>query len=297
MEDTSLPKPPIDTEINQDTKKKLLSYVIPLGTKFLYLIAAMVLFWIAAKLGVPVPVQPPAIVVEKPVTVAAMEEEKPEILYFCGRTETIRENFKTAPWPVAAREKLTWNIDTSRYVGPLSSEQVREAFEVAWNAWGQHLQLEPVYVANPQEALVRSRFGDIDGSGKVLAWSELADGTSTQKDQQYDRGESWSISSNPGRATIDMVRVACHEIGHVLGLVHDDVGTGALMEPTYSVTVRFPTSRDIERLVAMGYKIRPKTGTTPAPAIKIEVSADPNKLAELLRQNGYRVEVIPKKQP
>jgi hypothetical protein len=256
-------------------------------------IAVAITSWVSVRLGVPVPTPPPAPVISQ-VPANSEAIEGPEILYFCGRTEALAQGFQTAPWPVAAREKLTWSVDPTGYTGPLSAAQVREAFEVAWNAWAQHIQLEPTYVADPKKALVASKFGAIDGPGRVLAWSELADGTSTAKGQQYDHGESWSISSNPARATIDMVRVAAHEIGHVLGLVHDDVGTGALMEPTYSLTVRFPTARDIERLNAMGYKLRKTSPNPTGPTIKLEVSADPEKLADQLRKAGYRVELLKK---
>ena len=265
---------------------KILNYVM-------LSLVAVGMTYLTAKFGIKQPeikVSPPVVVLPEPEPLV----ETAEIMYFCGRHEALIDNLNTQPWP---NKQITWNIDTSGYTGPLTHEQVVEAFDIAWKAWARDLDITPRYVQAAAGAMVQSKFGSIDGPSNVLAWSELADGTNKAKAQMYDKAEAWTISEQPAQATIDLVRVACHEIGHVLGLVHDNVGNKALMEPTYSRTIRLPTARDVERAISLGYKRRINTPTNPnpPPQIELKVSVDADKLAELMRASGYKVELIPPK--
>lgn len=228
------------------------------------------------------PLPLPPLVAEQPTE--AMQEP----LYFCGRVESVSEPFTAKPWP---DKRITWSIDTSK--SPLPAEQVREAFRVAYASWAAHLDLEFVWVENEADALVRMRFGDYDGSGKVLAWSELSDGTRTPKHQLYDRAEKWGVFSGNSQG-IDLVRVGAHEIGHVLGLLHDEGKGDALMDPIYSRALRFPTDKDVARALKLGYKPKPPTKSDPpAPGplvITFPVSAKADDVAEALRKAGFRIE-------
>jgi hypothetical protein len=299
MSENNVPEPipslptPVGSEPSPATV--LRSYA-PLLLKILnYVMLSLVavgMTYLTAKFGIKQPevkVSPPVVVLPEPEPLV----EVAEIMYFCGRRESLADNLNTAPWP---NKTITWNIDPSGYKGTLTKEQIIEAFDIAWKAWATHLDIIPRYVAADAGAMVRSKFGEIDGPSKVLAWSELADGTNNSKAQMYDKAEAWTISDNPAQATIDMVRVACHEIGHVIGLVHDNVGNKALMEPTYSRTIRLPTPRDIDRALSLGYKPRPISPAEPqpAPTIELKVSVEPEKLAEILRKAGYEVKVLPK---
>lgn len=249
------------------------------------ILAVAALSAILARVGVSVDIPaPPVVVTETPVVVEAVQEP----LYFCGRIETVRDELKTRPWPV---KKITWHIDTSK--SPLLSAQVIEAFRVAWASWAASLDIEPEYVDKPDGALVQSKFGIYDGSGKVLAWSELADGTATTKHQLYDQDEKWGVfgSNGPG---IDLVRVASHEIGHVLGLLHDEGKGDALMDPVYSRVLRFPTEKDVSRAIALGYKPKPVNKNDPAasPAeLTIPVKLSVSDVVDAMRKAGYKVEL------
>lgn len=285
---------PAPASANPETPGSILAPTVAYAKKlgpWLVLLAAMALVnWLTSR-GVnapPIPLPPIAENTAAPPVAQTLPPGPPaDVLYYCGRVETLADALVTKPWPV---KDIPWSVDTSGYSGTLTQAQIVEAFDVAWKAWAKDLDISPRFVESAEAALVRCHFADIDGSSRVLAWSELADGTKEPKNQRYDRAERWTIAQSPSQAQIDLVRVACHEIGHVLGLVHDDVGTGSLMEPTYSTVVRFPTARDTQRMIALGYKRRPTT--TPAPQIIISAAVDPEKMAELLRKNGYDVKLI-----
>jgi len=79
------------------------------------------------------------------------------------------------------------------------------------------------------------RFGQhaFDGSGGVLAHAYFPLSLSTSGlagDLHFDNGEDWSTAPGPG--VIDFLEVCVHEIGHTLGLNHEQVRE-AIMNPFY----------------------------------------------------------------
>lgn len=179
--------------------------------------------------------------------------------YFCGQMMH-RLGVELARWP-GDNPRLPWHVDLSGYSGNLTKATLIEAFRLAWLWWAEAADITPVMVPSAGEALIRKHFARIDGSSGVLAWSELANNTMQPKTQRYDSGDTWILTHGSMQGGIDLARVACHEIGHVLGLEHDSPSSGTLMAPTISNSVPKPTARDIQRLLALGYRKR----TTPIP--------------------------------
>lgn len=169
-----------------------------------------------------------------------------------------------AKWP-GVNPRLPWNVDLTGYLGQIPKSALLAAFAQAWQWWADAVDMTPIMVQSPGEALIRKHFARIDGSGGVLAWSELADNTNQPKTQRYDAGDSWIVTEGTMSGGIDIMRVACHEIGHVLGLEHDNQNSGALMAPYISDDVPKPTSRDISRLIGLGYIKRTTPIPTPVP--------------------------------
>lgn len=179
-----------------------------------------------------------------------------------------------AKWPGPA-PKLPWHVDITGYSGQMTSAMLIEAFRLAWLWWAEAAEITPVMVQTAGEAWIRKHFKRIDGPSGILAWSELADNTNQPKTQRYDAGDNW-ILSETFQGGMDLARVACHEIGHVLGLEHDSQNSGALMAPFIQESVRKPTARDIFRLIGLGYARR----TTPIPD---PTDPPPNVPANMLR--------------
>ena len=65
---------------------------------------------------------------------------------------------------------------------------------------------------------------------------------------RFDYTESYCISDNPPPNKLDIVRIACHELGHALG--SDHIEGPNLMAPTYSLKIKDPQMADRATMVA-----------------------------------------------
>src|SRR3990167_7122164 len=181
--------------------------------------------------------------------------------YVCGCN--VQRLGQYAKWP-GLSPRITWNVDLSGYRGNLTPAQIIGAFQLAWRWWAEAVEITPVMVSTAGEAMVRIHFARIDGQSGILAWSELADNTDQPKTKRYDSGDSWIITMAVMVGGIDLARVAAHEIGHVLGMEHDS-DSDALLAPFIQDDVPKPTPRDIQRLLALGYKKRTTSLPDPDP--------------------------------
>ena len=175
-----------------------------------------------------------------PITERHLEQPR-----FCGNSDRCESNTGVGRLAKFDRQKISWAVTQfPRGTNSSHQEAIVAAFAKAWGHWASVCGIVP---SKEGRAIVRSDFQRIDRRGGTLAWSELAplSGRSFLQ-QRYDILEPWYVGDgNPEQGQIDLVAVACHEIGHALGIGHIRGNTGDLMNPIYNPDVRSPQRGDI----------------------------------------------------
>uniref|UniRef100_A0A6Q2YXS1 Peptidase metallopeptidase domain-containing protein n=1 Tax=Esox lucius TaxID=8010 RepID=A0A6Q2YXS1_ESOLU len=130
---------------------------------------------------------------------------------------------------------LKWRLIGEGYSSQLTIEDQRQIFGVAFRMWSEVTPLE--FVED-----TRSPLEDVDirlgfGTGRHLGCNQKFDGTGREfahawflGDIHFDDDEHFT-APNTGSG-ISLLKVAVHEIGHVLGLPHI-YRTGSIMQPSY----------------------------------------------------------------
>lgn len=141
--------------------------------------------------------------------------------------------------------------------GKLGQASIPDGVEMAIGAapdcpgWNRVCGLVMQLSTNRKSAHIVIDTGHIDGPMGTLAWSELPCGFTKAQwrvlQQMYDTGDIYVIADNPPGNRVDFVRVACHEIGHAIGISHINVGN--LLAPMYSAQIRWPQRGDIMEAV------------------------------------------------
>jgi hypothetical protein len=175
------------------------------------------------------------------VSAIARHLEEPR---FCALPEVAEARGQVCKWP---HKDVTWTVIAG--LRRVADADLVAAYAEAWARWARVCGVRPVYRSNDRTVNVLMGARNIDGSMGVLAESQLPCGVGSngQLQQWYDTGEAWVISDTPGQREIDLIRVACHEIGHVIGLDHIPPSLGvALLNPTYSRNIKGPTGLDVQ---------------------------------------------------
>jgi Matrixin/Divergent InlB B-repeat domain/Dockerin type I domain len=171
---------------------------------------------------------------------------------------------------------------TTFYVDILGAAGLwNDSFETAMNYWGvdtifEYKIVRGVYEdpCDPYEGRNGVGFepthcGDAWGGTTLAICTSWYSGSKlTQADIVFNSNESWDVySTSWSSRTSDFQRVAVHELGHALGLGHEDsIGVPAIMG-TYAGDITIPQQDDVNGVAAIygfGAVAAPATITVPA---------------------------------
>ncbi|XP_007902157.1 matrix metallopeptidase-21 [Callorhinchus milii] len=134
-----------------------------------------------------------------------------------------------------SKSKLTWRLMGEGYSRQLSIEDQRYMLRLAFRMWSEVTPIEFEEEVTSPASMIDIRLGF--GTGRHLGCTRAFDGNGQEfahawqlGDIHFDDDDQFTTLNNPNG--ISLLKVAVHEIGHVLGLPHT-YRTGSVMQSSY----------------------------------------------------------------
>ncbi|MGH0151444.1 UNVERIFIED_CONTAM: hypothetical protein FKN15_024094 [Acipenser sinensis] len=156
-------------------------------------------------------------------------------------------------------EKTDLTYKIMRFPWQMSKAKVQQILTEALKVWSDVTPLTFTEISEGRADIIidftRYWHGDnlpFDGPGGILAHAFFPR-THREGDVHFDYDETWTVGNNMGT---DLLQVAAHEFGHVLGLQHS-LEPGAVMSPFYSFSYPLMLSEDDKRGIQYLYGLPP----------------------------------------